>query len=131
VQNTSTWKHLGLAIIFLWFIIGGIFHFLKTEFFVLIVPPYIPYPNMAVYISGAFELLGAIGILMPRIRPYAGLGLILLTLAVTPANVYMWKNPSLFPSIPPYLLSSRLVLQVLLIICIAYTTHVMALFKKP
>ncbi|MES2207823.1 MAG: hypothetical protein V4525_13650 [Pseudomonadota bacterium] len=131
MQNKFAWEKLGLAIICIWFIVGGIFHFLKTEFFVLIVPPYIPYPYAAVYISGGFEIIGAISILMPRVRPYAGLGLILLTLAVTPANIYMWQNPFLFPNIPPLFLSLRLVLQVLLVIGIAYATHVMAIFTKP
>ena len=36
-----TWKNMGLAFVFLWFMIGGIAHFTKTDFFVAIMPPYI------------------------------------------------------------------------------------------
>jgi len=52
-------KKLGIAFVFSWFFFGGIGHFTATTFFTSIVPPYIPYPEEVVYISGVFELLGA------------------------------------------------------------------------
>ncbi len=115
-------KKLGLAIVFSWFFFGGIGHFVITDFFVSIVPPAVPFPYAAVYVSGVFELLGAVGILIARLRPFAGAGLFLLTLAVTPANVYMWLNPTLFPDFPGFILSFRLVLQVALLMCIYWST---------
>ncbi len=77
----------GLAFVFLWFFGGGIGHFVATPFFVGIVPPYIPWPLAAVYVSGVFELLGAFGLLPRATRPWAGLGLFLLILCVQPAPV--------------------------------------------
>ncbi|WP_323122126.1 DoxX family protein [Burkholderia alba] len=116
-------KKIGLFVVFVWFFSGGIGHFVMTPFFVSIVPPSIPHPYAAVYISAVFELLGAIGILLRPTRQLAGYGLALLTLCVTPANVYMWQHPALFPTFAPSLLLLRLVVQVLLLWCILWSTR--------
>src|SRR5271170_7663468 len=99
----SKYKFAGLAFVFLWFFGGGLGHFAATGFFAGIVPPYIPWPRAAVYVSGVFELLGAIALFSSRLRPLAGWALIALIVCVTPANVYMWQHPDLFPKIPPSL----------------------------
>jgi uncharacterized membrane protein len=116
-------KWFGLAITFLWFFVGGISHFTSTDMFMRIMPPYVPWHLAAVYISGVFEIAGAIGICIPRVRQWAGNGLIALTILVTPANVYMWMNPHLFPTISETLLAVRLVVQVFLIACIWWSTR--------
>ena len=77
----------------------------------------------AVYVSGVFEVLFAIGILIPVTREWSGNLLMLLTLAVTPANVHMWLHPELFPDVSPTLLSVRLVVQVLLLMLIWWSTR--------
>jgi len=115
-------KIAGLGLVFLWFFIGGTAHFTNTDSFVKIMPPYMPLHHAAVYISGFFELLGALGILHVKTRRYAGYGLILLTLLVTPANVHMWLNPDLFPDVSPTALLIRLPIQLLLILCIWWST---------
>ncbi len=74
-------------------------------------------------ISGFFELLGAVGILLPRYRSLAGWGLVALTICVTPANVYMWLHPELFPMVPEWLLSWRLPFQGFLLFCIIASTQ--------
>lgn len=119
----SNYRKAGLGFVFLWFFAGGIGHFFAAEFFLSIIPPYIPYPLLMVYISGVFELMGAIGILIPRFRQMAGNGLFLLTIAVSPANIHMWLNPELFPQVPPVLLTVRLIIQILLLICIWKSTR--------
>jgi len=119
----SKLKLAGLGFVFIWFFFGGIGHFVATDFFVSIVPPYIPEPRAMVYISGVFELLGAIGILFARWRSLAGIGLVVLILAVTPANIYMWQNPALFPDFTPLMLNVRMVIQVLLIACVIWSTR--------
>lgn len=112
LTQLSRAEKLAIAFVFVWFFVGGIGHFVATDFFVSIVPPSLPMRYEAVYVSGVFELLGAAGLLITRLRRWAGWGLFLLTLAVTPANVYMWLNPELFATIPSFLLSIRLVIQV-------------------
>lgn len=118
-----TRKNLGLAFVFLWFMGGGIAHFTNTEFFAAIMPPFIGYHTEIVYISGVFEILGAIGILIPALRQWAGNGLLLLTVCVSPANIHMWMNPELFPDVSPVFLSGRLVVQVLLLLLIWWCTR--------
>jgi uncharacterized membrane protein len=105
----------GLSFVFLWFFGGGIGHFAATGFFTSIVPPYIPWPLAAVYVSGVFELLGACGLLLPATRPWAGLGLFVLILCVTPANLWMLQHPELYPKFPPAALWLRMVIQVFLL----------------
>ena len=117
----TTVKRIGLAIVFLWFMIGGLAHFVVTEVVVRIVPPYIPYPRAAVLVSGAFELIGAAGLIFAGTRRAAGIGLFILTLAVTPANVYMLQRADLF-DIPLWMLIARLPLQALLLILILWST---------
>jgi uncharacterized membrane protein len=114
-------KRIGLAIVFLWFFIGGLAHFVFTEIEMRIVPPYIPWPRTAVLVSGLFELIGAAGLILPATRRAAGIGLFALTLAVTPANVYMLQRSDLF-DIPLWILVARLPLQVLLLALILWST---------
>jgi uncharacterized membrane protein len=118
-----SWKNLGLAVVFLFFFGGGVTHFTDPDFFVAIMPPYIGWHLEIVYISGVFEILGAIGILIPKLRQWAGNGLFLLTICVTPANIHMWQNPDQFPDVPEAFLSIRLVIQVLLLILIWWSTR--------
>jgi uncharacterized membrane protein len=118
-----TSRNLGLAVVFLWFMLGGIAHFVATDFFVAIMPPYIGFHREIVYISGVFEILGAIGILIPATRRWAGIGLLLLVVCVSPANIHMWLHPELFPDVPPAFLSARLVIQVGLLWLIWWSTR--------
>ena len=114
-------KRVGLVLVFLWFAIGGVAHFTLTELEMRIVPEWIPWPRAAVLVSGVFELLGAAGILIPVTRRAAGIGLFLLTIAVTPANVYMLQHAELF-HIPRWALIARLPFQALLLALIIWST---------
>jgi uncharacterized membrane protein len=115
---------VGLAFVFVWFALGGVAHFAFTEAEMRIVPPYLPWPRAVVWVSGVAELLGAAGLLWRPSRRAAGIGLMLLTLAVTPANVYMLQQAALFPSVPSWALMARLPLQVALLALIAWSTQV-------
>lgn len=120
-DSGATLKRAGLVVVFLWFTIGGVAHFALTEVEMRIVPPAIPWPRAAVLISGVFELLGAIGILIPATRRAAGIGLLLLTIAVTPANVYMLQHAELF-SVARWALIARLLFQAALLALILWST---------
>ena len=112
---------VGLIIVFLWFFIGGIAHFAATEAEMRIVPPYIPWPWAAVIVSGVFELVGAAGTLWRPTRRMAGIGLMALTVAVTPAHIYMLQQPEMF-GVPMWALWVRLPIQVGLIWLIWWST---------
>jgi uncharacterized membrane protein len=74
------------------FIAAGTLHFLRPSPYAGIIPPKLPHPLALVYLSGLAELAGGIGVLIPRARVLAGRGLILLLIAVFPANVQMLVN---------------------------------------
>lgn len=101
----------------LFFIAAGVAHFRRPELYVQIVPPYLPWPMTLVYISGACEIAGGCGVLVPRLRRAAGWGLIALLIAVFPANVHMALGDVRIRElpIPPLLLWLRLPLQLVLI----------------
>jgi uncharacterized membrane protein len=115
-------RRAGLVFVFLWFAIGGVAHFAATRLEMSIVPPYIPWPHAAVVVSGVSELLGAAGLLWSATRRSAGWGLFALTIAVTPANVYMLERPDHF-GISVWVLIARLVLQVGLLALILWSTR--------
>jgi uncharacterized membrane protein len=98
-------------------ILAGVMHFADAGPFVRIVPDYLPAPLALVYISGFFEILGGVGLLIPSISRAAAWGLIALYIAVFPANVHMaiHQIPLGDTPPPPILLWLRLPLQLLLI----------------
>jgi uncharacterized membrane protein len=116
-------RRLTLGFVFLWFFIGGIAHFAFTSVEMTIIPPWLPHHRLLVLVSGAFELLGAIGILIGATRNAAGWGLLLLTVAVTPANVFMWQHAALYPAIPYVVLTGRLPFQAVLMAGIWWSTR--------
>ena len=107
------WKKsvlLGLACFFVYF---GIDHFISPQFYLAIMPPSFPLHAEAVYISGFFEILGGICLLIPKLRKISGWGLMALLICVYPANIYMAITPEAFPEIPLSFLYLRLALQFL------------------
>jgi hypothetical protein len=52
-------KYAGLVLVSLFFVVGGQAHFTATGFFVKIVPPYVPWPLLMVYVTGVLELMGS------------------------------------------------------------------------
>jgi uncharacterized membrane protein len=105
--STTQKVFLGLAAAF--YVTAGTLHFMGPDAYLTIMPPYIPAHLAMVYLSGAAEIAGGIGLLIPALRHYAVYGLIALLIAVFPANVYMAQ---IQPGTLTYL---RLPLQVLLI----------------
>ena len=97
------------------FILAGINHFLNTNFYLKIMPPYLPWHLFLVYLSGVFEIILGALLLIPKFSRLAAWGLIALLVAVFPANIYMAMNTELFPEINPMLIWLRLPLQFLLI----------------
>ncbi|HEX9667293.1 MAG TPA: DoxX family protein [Thermodesulfobacteriota bacterium] len=69
-------------------IFTGISHFYKTQEMAMMLPDYLSYKSGIIYITGALELLGAVGILIPRVQSLAAICLILMFVGFLPANVY-------------------------------------------
>ncbi|MBD2039792.1 DoxX family protein [Microcoleus sp. FACHB-672] len=98
-------------------IVLGVLHFTVSEPFVRIMPPQLPYPLELVYLSGFFEILGAVGLLIPPVSRAAAWGIIALFIAVFPANINMAVNHIHIDGIPdsPWFQVVRLPLQAVLI----------------
>ena len=104
------WLRLGLALLFVG---AGALHFIRPEMFARIVPPALPAPRLLVLLSGAAEVAGGLGLLLPATRRGAAWGLLALLAAVFPANVHMLQLADSL-HIPAWVLWARLPLQPLL-----------------
>ena len=96
------------------FVFTGALHFLRPRMYEAIMPPYIPAHHEMVLISGAAEIAGGVGVLVPGLRRPARWGLLALLAAVFPANVHMAANPGEIkglPTVPTWALWARLPLQ--------------------
>ena len=85
-------KNITIYAMSLLYIIVGIKHFMDVEYFVSIVPNYISWKEEAVFISGFFEILLGILLLFHKTRKLAAWGIILLLIAVFPANIYLYVS---------------------------------------
>ncbi|RAV02940.1 hypothetical protein DQP56_04010 [Mycolicibacter senuensis] len=93
---------VGLAAMF---VVTGVAHFappLRRDL-IAIVPPALPAPGLLVSVTGVLELAGAVGLLIPVTRGAAAAGLVLLMLAMFPANIYAARMPA-----PPKSMTTRL-----------------------
>lgn len=104
------WSLYLLAVLFVG---AGLLHFLRPETYLRIVPPALPAPRLLVLLSGAAEVAGGLGLLLPATRRWAAWGLVALLLAVFPANVYMLQLRAQL-HLPAWALWARLPLQPLL-----------------
>ena len=94
----------------------GITHFTAADQYARIVPPPFP-PFASVYLSGVFEILGGIGLLVPWVSVLAAWGVVSLFIAVYPANIYMALHMIKLDHVPqsPVLYWLRLPFQAVLI----------------
>ena len=108
VNYVDTWVKavaVGLAAMF---VLTGVAHFVPPlrGSLIAIVPPTLPAPGLLVSITGGLEFLGAVGLLVPGTRIAAAVCLLLLMLAMFPANVYAARMPN-----PPKSMTTRLPLR--------------------
>jgi uncharacterized membrane protein len=92
-RRFSAAQKIGVVLASLFFVAAGSLHFIRPEFYLRIVPPYVPSHVAMVRVSGFFEILGGLGLLLPQTRRPAAWGLVALLIAVFPANIYMATNP--------------------------------------
>ncbi|WP_249069959.1 DoxX family protein [Argonema antarcticum] len=96
----NRWKGILRVILSIFMVTIGVLHFVRPDPFVKIVPPQLPYPLELVYISGFFEILGGVGLLIPFVSRAAAWGLIALFIAVFPANINQAVNNIAIEGIP-------------------------------
>jgi len=96
------------------YIAAGANHFINPKPYLALMPPYMPAHSLMVIVSGVAEIVLGLGLLFPATRSLSAWGLILLLIAVFPANVFMALS-SRFRKTPVWLRWARLPLQGLLI----------------
>ena len=114
-----TIKLITIYFMSLLYISSGVQHFANTSWFMKIMPPYLSYHKELVYLSGVFEIMLGIMLLFEKTRLIAGWGLILLLIAVFPANIYLVQTNGTAMNISPVLALGRLPFQAAFI-AIAY-----------
>ena len=108
VDYVGTWSKavaVGLAAMF---VLTGVAHFAPPlrAALIAIVPPQLPAPGLLVTVTGVLEFLGAVGLLVPATRVAAAFCLLLLMLAMFPANIYAARMPN-----PPRSMTAQLPLR--------------------
>ncbi len=111
----SRTKRIALFALAAAFVFAGVNHFVNPDFYTAIMPPYLPAHLELVYLSGVFEIVGGVGVLVGRVRSLAGWGLIALLVAVFPANLHMALHPEQFPDVTSLALYARLPFQIVFI----------------
>lgn len=124
-KRLSKMQWAGLALLAAFFIGGGISHFLYTDDFAAIVPPWMPHPRETVLATGALELLFAALLFVPTLRARIGLWIVVYCLAVLPANFYMLQHdiPMFGQHFPPAVLYARIAAQALIIALALWCTN--------
>jgi uncharacterized membrane protein len=124
VEVFSTFRESTRFALFVMFLFTASSHFTKTkEDFVKMVPSVFPFPRQIIFITGIFEILGAIGIIIIGLRSIAGVCLIILLVAMFPANYNAAKNKIMFREKLPTPLWLRLPIQIIFIALLWWTTQ--------
>lgn len=106
-------RTLSLTLLSVFFVVAGVGHFVSPETYLPLMPPYLPWHLFLIYLSGAAEIAGGIGLCVRQLRRPAGWGLIALLVAVFPANIHMLTNGLVLGgnTVPQWVLWLRLPLQ--------------------
>lgn len=120
--HDSKGRRISRAVLAAGFVFAGVMHFAITAQYVRIMPPWIPLHRELVLLSGVCEIAGGLGLLVPRTRRAAGIGLVMLLVAVFPANVQMLLNARAAhaSALAQALLWARLPLQLAIIAWVVY-----------
>ena len=97
------------------YFIAGFNHFRNPRLYLKIIPSYFPNPKLLNGISGIAEIILAVLLCVPEINSYAAWGIIVLLIAVFPANLYMYQNEKAALGLPKWLRFIRLPIQIILI----------------
>jgi len=106
---------VGRIVMGAFYVVAGVAHFVMTRMYVGIMPDYMPAHRELVLLSGAAEIAGGLGVLVPQTQRAAAWGLVVLLVAVMPANVWMVQHPERYPGIPVWAMWVRLPLQGVLV----------------
>ncbi len=93
-------KSISKFILAIFMVVAGTMHFVNPAFFLKIMPPYLPLHRELVILSGVFEIVLGVLLLVPRCSRLAAWGVIALLIAVFPANIYLYQHQEILPASP-------------------------------
>jgi uncharacterized membrane protein len=99
----------------LFYVAGGINHFWHQSSYLNIMPDHYSHPEALVKISGAAEILGGIGLLVPGARRVSAAGISAMLVVFLDVHLFMLRHQDRFPTVPKWILWARLPLQAVLI----------------
>ena len=111
----KTIKSIALYLSVAGYVYVGFLHFIQPDFFLQIMPPYLPFHLPLVYVSGLIEIILGLCLLIKKLRFYVGWGLIILLLAVYPANIYLAQTNGAAMNTTPLIAWGRLPIQFIFI----------------
>ena len=88
----SLLKRILLWVMGVFYVLAGVNHFINPQFYMPMMPPYLPWPAGLVFLSGVAEVAVGVGVLVPSLRRAAAWGTILLLIAIFPANIHIALN---------------------------------------
>jgi uncharacterized membrane protein len=123
VRRLSSWKEAGLLAVAIMFLFTGATHFSAMKYdYAAMLPGFVPMKVEVIHLTGALQIAGAVGLLVPRTRRLAGIALALLLVAMFPGNVYAALNDVPFRGEPPTPLWLRTPIQLLFIGMVLWTS---------
>ena len=111
----SVLRLVGIWLIGIFFMVAGVFHFVRPATYLAMMPPWLPQPRLLVEISGLAEIAGGLGVFLVRFRRMAAWGLIALLVAVFPANLQVALHGWPGTDFPRWVLWVRLPFQALFV----------------
>ena len=93
-------KAASKSVLAIFMITAGIMHFVNPAFFLKIMPPYLPLHKELVLVSGVFEVVLGVLLLVPQTSRMAAWGIVALLIAVFPANLYLYQHQDILPASP-------------------------------
>lgn len=111
----SRFKITSKIILAVFMICAGVLHFARPDFYLKIMPPYLPAHYELVIVSGFCEVVLGVLLLVPKVSQLAAWGIVALLIAVFTANIHIFQNQEVLPA-TPILHLLRLPLQGLLIL---------------
>lgn len=97
------------------YLLAGINHFRVPRIYIKMIPSSLPSPKLLNTLSGVAEIILGLLLCIPAVSSWAAWGIIVLLVAIFPANVYMYTNEKAAMGLPKWLRLVRLPLQLVLI----------------
>ena len=81
--------HVLLSVMGVFYVVAGLAHFVRPEFYLPMMPPWLPAHRELIFVSGLAEVVLGVAVLVPRFRRVAAWGIIALLIAIFPANLHI------------------------------------------